>query len=461
MLGLLAGLLTLGFAAYLFLAPKQWEAEMTLLVKNNRADMLGAPGAASTGTTKAEVTEADLATEVQLLQSFELAAKVADGLYLGGNSAATREKAIEKFQKDLQVMPLLKSDMIRVRYASVAPERSERALKILMEAYTERNVRLHGNPGSLAFFDRQTNDSDLRLADAQEKVLNFQKRSGVVSAATQKDMNLQKMLELRVGMRQAEAELADTVQRIDALNSKVSEMPGRIATQSRQIPNQYSMERLNTLLTELRNRRTEMLAKFPATDRMVVQLDQQISETKGALEVAEKRISTEEASDVNPLHQSLDGELKRAQTAAAGLRGRISVMQAQDAQYQKELAKLESLVPVELDLVRGEKVAEEKYLLYEKKREEARIGENLDQQKISNVVVTDPPRASALPKGRINGTLIAAYLLGVALIALLTAVLGKLNRSANTPWELDGMAAVPVLGTVPAFTNGFARKANS
>lgn len=449
MLGTLLTLLTGGFAAYLLMAPKQWEAEMTLLVKNNRADMMvSSNGVAS--TLKTEVTDADLATEVQLLQSYELAAKVVDqAMRGGGGDRASRERAIDKFQKELQVMPLMKSDMIRVRYSAITPDGSERALKILADAYMERNLRLHGNPESLTFFDQQTTDSDARLAGAQAKLLAFQKRSGVANAGTQKDLTLQKLLELRVALRQAEAECAETKQRIDVLRTKVAEMPTRIATASRQLPNQYSAERMNTMLTELRNRRTELLTKFPATDRMVVQLDQQITDTKAALDLAEKRISIEEATDVNPLYQTLDGELKRAQTTAAGLQGRITAMRAQDAQLQGELGRLETLVPAEQDLVRDQKVAEEKYLLYEKKREEARIGANLDQQKIANVIITDAPRASALPKARLTGTVIAAYLVGIALIGLLTALLGRMRRSANTPWELDGMAPVPVMGTVP------------
>ena len=50
------------------------------------------------------------------------------------------------------------------------------------------------------------------------------------------------------------------------------------------------------------------------------------------------------------------------------------------------------------DLVRTVKATEEKYLLYVRKQEEARIGDALDARGILNVTVAQEPRVPALPK---------------------------------------------------------------
>ena len=49
------------------------------------------------------------------------------------------------------------------------------------------------------------------------------------------------------------------------------------------------------------------------------------------------------------------------------------------------------------DLVRTPKEAEDNYLLYAKKTEEARIAESLDQQKIANVAIAETPIEPHLP----------------------------------------------------------------
>ena len=202
------------------------------------------------------------------------------------------------------------------------------------------------------------------------------------------------------------------------------------------------------MLAELRNRRTELLSKYQPTERVVTQLDQQIADTTRTLNEALSRVSTEAASDINPQRQTLETELSRAEGVEAGLRGRIQAMQAQDQAYKAELIKLDRMLPKEQQLVREVKVAEENYLLYAKRREEARIGQRMDEQKIANVVLSEKPRAPVAPKSRV-GTIATLYVLGLIVGVLAVALLSRLRRTVQTPWDLEGIADVPVLGTVP------------
>ena len=270
-----------------------------------------------------------------------------------------------------------------------------------------------------------------------------------MSAVAQKDLYLQKMIELEVALHQTEADYRDTLQRVTALEPRVAAMPERIATQNRQVPNQYSVERLNTLMTELRNRRTELLTKFPATDRMVTQIDQQIADTDAALQRAERSISTEEASDVNLLRQGLEGDVTRAQSIAAGLGARLEAMSKQRAQYRADLSRMESLIPVEQELTRDAKIAEDNYLLYSKKSEESRIGAQMDTQKMANVIVAEQPHTPVLAEPRASAASLAAYVIGSIFCFALALGFKRMRRIVNTPWEVEGSVALPVLGTVP------------
>src|SRR5260370_24573090 len=132
--------------------------------------------------------------------------------------------------------------------------------------------------------------------------------------------------------------------------------------------------------------------------------------------MSNKVTRTDGATDVSWCCQTPESELTRAETAADGLRGRIGTGSEQTRQYRAELETLEGIRPGEQELLREIKVAEKNYLLYSKKREEARIGEALDQQKIANVAFSEPPRVPVLPLPRFGATILASYALGMIVI---------------------------------------------
>jgi len=441
-------LATIAIAAYALLTPREYESEMTFLVNNNRTDsQLSVDGAVS-ATRPGDVTDQQMATEVQILASRELASQALPAAGFNGGTQIEREKALAKLQKNLQVAPVLKANMIRVRYAATDPQQAVNVLEAIAKAYPDQQVQLRGNSGQMGFFEKQSADAEEKLKDADQKLLEFQQGSGVVSATDQKQMLLSRQIELQVTLHQAEAELKDTTNRIDDIKPRLDAMSRRISTQTRRLPNQYSVERLNTMLTELQNRRTELVSKYRPEERIVTQLDQQINDTKKALQAAESSIATEEVSDVNPLRQGLETELAHAEAARAGLTGRIQAMRAQDASYRQQLGRLETLAPQEQEYQRAEKVAESNYLLYAKKREEARISQRMDEQKIANVVLAERPRYPVLPKSR--ATLLAVvYVLALLVSALVVALFSRMKRTIDTPWALEEISAAPVLGTVP------------
>ena len=444
-------LVTIAVGSYAIVTPREYESEMTLLVRSNRADtVLSAEGASSFPQARqTDISDAQISTEVQLLTNREILEKL---LPLTGFNSSTiageQERALAKLKKDLIIAPIVKSNMIRVRYSNPDPKRAAQVLDALSKAYLDQHLRLLGNTGSFEFFDQQSADAEKRWKAAQGKLLDFQRASGVVSAVDQKDLLLRRQIELQASLHAAEAELRETNRKLEDIKPKLEGLSGRIATQSRRVPNMYSVERMNTMLIELQNRRTELLSKFRPTERVVTQLDQQIADTQKALQAADSRTATEEATDVNPLRQTLESDLARGQGYAAGLAGRIQSMRAQDQAYRQQLTRLESQLPVEQQLLREVKLAEDNYLLYTRKREEARIGQRMDQQKIANVVVAEAPQVPALPRGRLN-TLAIVYLTLLLLCSLVAALGSRMRQTVDTPWGLEIVTELPVLGTVP------------
>jgi uncharacterized protein involved in exopolysaccharide biosynthesis len=438
---------TLLVAAWIWLRPASYESQMTILVKNSRADLIVTPDGTAMPIMNGEINDGQIGTEIQLLSSAELFGKVVDQCGLGGNTPASREKAVETLLKKVKIAPLLKSSMIRVRYASSDPKMSAQVLQSLADAYLEKHLQLHSSTGSLAMFQQQAEEYETKLREAEGRLIAFQKASGFVGAPEQKELLIRKVVEQQSALREAQANSIDTQKRIQALREQLTDQSPRITTQTRKIPNQYSVERLNTLIAELQNKRTDLLTKFKPNDRTIKEVDQQIADTRAALDNAQKLNSYEVATDVNPLRQSIQLELSHAEAAGDGLRGRVSELHSQTQQYRAELEKLEDIRPGEQELLREIKVAEDNFMLYSRKREEARIGEVMDKQKLSNVTISEAPRVASLAETRLTAGSLAALLLGNLLIVLGSLILGYARRTVYTPRELESFTGLPVLAT--------------
>src|SRR6266852_5518155 len=127
----------------------------------------------------------------------------------------------------------------------------------------------------------------------QDHLTEFQQGRSIVALREQKDLNLRKLLDLEAAYKDNEAARVANTRKIVRLQAKLANLKPRITTQARQVPNQYSVERLNTMLVELQNRRTDLLAKFQPQDRLVTEVDKQIADTKASLDRADRMSSTE------------------------------------------------------------------------------------------------------------------------------------------------------------------------
>ena len=73
-LALFAALTIAALAAYARFTPPDYESEMTFLVRNNRADVIVSPDGSTTAQQRqTDVSDAQIATEVQMLSSRDLA----------------------------------------------------------------------------------------------------------------------------------------------------------------------------------------------------------------------------------------------------------------------------------------------------------------------------------------------------------------------------------------------------
>jgi uncharacterized protein involved in exopolysaccharide biosynthesis len=467
----------LGSGVVGFLMPNEYESRMKILVKNTRSDVPITPerttGLGGTPFVN-EVSENQINSEIELLTSEDLLKQVVTecGLYKSNSSilarlglkevnrtqAAQVEEASLRLAKDLVITPVKKANIIDVKYASGSPEMAAAVLRKLQDLYLEKHLKLHRPPGTYDFFKTKADQYEGELQAVEKERSSFQQSMNVISLTQQKDQTVQKLAEAKSKLMETKAYLREVNDRIAKVQQELQNLQPRIVTQSRTLPNQYSAERLNTLIVELQNRRTQLLTKFRPDDRLVREVDQQIKTTRAALERASNETATEQSTGLNPLRQTLETELARGRVDQAGAEGRHEMLLGQVAQYEAQLSRLEGSTAAYEDLNRKVKQSEESYQLYKQKEEEARITDELDQNRITNVSVAEAPAQPQLPV-RPNRPL--NLVLGIFLGALLSVgsvFIVELRRdTVLTPRELEVLSGQRVLVSVPG--NGRAPRA--
>jgi uncharacterized protein involved in exopolysaccharide biosynthesis len=470
---------TAAVVAFTFLTPKQYESHMKILVKNERADMIVSAGGGDGSGYHGEVSEAEINSEIELLNGDNLLQQVVtkcglEKLEKAGSNVGDRlpvaiERATTRLQHDLTITPVRKANIIQIDYLAQNPRQAAAVLRQLADLYLEEHLKVHGTPGTYQFFASQAERYQGELKDAESRLEQFRQDHSIVMLEQQKEVMLQKASDSEAGLMQADAAIGEYSNRIADTRKQLAAAPPRVVTQDRTVPNEYSVEHLGSMLADLQNKRTQLLAKFRPDDRMVQEAEKEIVDTQAALDKATRLTASELSTDINPVHQTLEIDMAKQQNELQGVEARRQTLAKQVQTYRGELMALGNATAQYDDLTRTQKKAEENYLLYAKKTEEARIAESLDRQKIANVAIAEPPTEPYLPSKpnvRLNlalGVLLAGFLsLGFAFGAeymqhpasgvrvnaqpLLESadLIGPVEKRS----ELESMTGLPVLATV-------------
>jgi uncharacterized protein involved in exopolysaccharide biosynthesis len=422
-----------GAIGFTLITPKQYASHMKILVKNERANMIVSADGSDGSSNRGEVSETEINSEIELLDNMNLLEHVVKecGLERGEKASGSNpqerlaiatERATMRLQHDLKIVPVRKANIIQIDYLARDPHQAAAVLRQLAESYLEEHLRVHGTPGTYQFFSDQAGHYQNELRDAEAKLSQFRQEHSIVTLPEQKEAMLQRASESEAALLEADAAIRDYTEKLADLRHQLTATPRRIVTQDRTVPNQYSVEHLSTMLADLQNRRTQLLAKFRPDDRLVKEADQEIADTQTALANASKVTAAEETTDVNPLRQSLEIDIAKQGSELAGVTARRQKLAQQAQIYRSQLMSLGSATTDYENLSRTQTEVEQNYLLYAKKTEEARIAESLDRQKIANVAVAESPTEAhfaSKPNVRLNlalGVLLGGFLgLGWAL----------------------------------------------
>jgi uncharacterized protein involved in exopolysaccharide biosynthesis len=455
------------------LLPREFEAEMKILVNRDRVDTVVTPdpNAAEVVAPVPAVSEEDINSEVELLKSRDLLENVVTTSGLGARKYSAWERFVERagglaggtgstpearlarsvrdFENRLVVDPLKKTTLIRVAYASHDPQLSARVLQTLAALYQEKHAAVHRPTGTFSFFDQQASRYRDELAAAETQLTDFDGRENVVAPAAQKQLVLEQLSQFEAELQRDQASASAANAKARALHDQSVAEPERQTTQMKTFDNPQLLAQLEGTLLSLELKRSDMLVKYAPSYPPVAELEAQIEETRAAIAEARKSPIEETTTDRVPAQDWMATEFAKTQSDRVQLETHAAETARAVRRYQEIAQQLDRKSSAQDDLVRDVKTAEDNYLLYLRKREEARISDALDSKRIVNVSIAEAATVPALPTLRLGWLLIGGFFTATILSVGTACVVDRMDPYFRSPDELSRYLDIKVLASIP------------
>jgi uncharacterized protein involved in exopolysaccharide biosynthesis len=450
----------------LIFVANRYQAEMKVLVNKDRSDPVvtaGRPNEQMQQLTDT-IAEQDVNTEVSLLQDDDLMREVvlANNLqndrfvrdyvlfFLPLTQEERIEKAVKNLEKNLKVEVEAKTNLIDVTYTTYFNrQKAARVLTSLQDLYLAKHVAVHVPHGAEGFFDKETELYKKGLEESEAKLASYSKETQTVSPALERDYSVQNIANLTATLRQTQAGIKENEERLAHLQAQLSKAPDRLVTLDHVSDSWMLLQQQNTTLLNLELQRTDLLTKFDPNYPLVKDVDTQIAQTKAAIAQAEKSPVHDTTTDHDPTFELIRQDVAKTQAQLASLKGLEAGTASAIERYRATAVKLDQNSIEQQDLLRQAKADEDNYLLYLRKREEARVETALNSDRFANVVVAQKAIVPALPAfSPLLGMLLALVLSGMVSVgSAFTAEV--LDDSIRTPDEAAKYLDLPIYASIP------------
>jgi uncharacterized protein involved in exopolysaccharide biosynthesis len=429
--------------------PPTYVSKGEILVQSNRAELLVSPGLQENygmqpGASVSPVTEQDLNSEAELLNSSYLVEQALSGVPLHedkglANAArrvagtamglpgigyamvhkahpiSPRQQWTLNIARHLSISLIKRSNVIEVSFSSHDPVWSREFLTLFLNHYLEFHARISNDPQAENFYQEQRALLNQRLSHSEELLRGLQLQTGISRVNEQKQALIAALYGSEADYRKTSSELAAVLEQIAALEAQLKHLPQRMTKEARVVQN-LALSQIKAQVLQLETARAELLSRYQPTSARIVEIDAKLSAAKAILEHENRTEVQETTTDVNPTWSQLDSDLARAHAQAASLQAAQTSQTRQLEEIRKQLGNLTS-DGVTIDRaqlqVDGDKEA---YLSYVRKGEEARAARALNQNKILNVSVVENPTLALEPEfPRLGMNLAAGLVLAIVL----------------------------------------------
>jgi len=336
------------------------------------------------------------------------------------------DQAVLALKKKLDILPVALSNVIEISLTGKSPERITKIVNTLMQDYVEYHVSLYRAKGARDFYAAQAQLFAQSLKQAENDLENFKKEWAIIEITTQNDANIELLRMLRENLALVQANISDRQTKIGVQKRNLART-GEVGAITKDMQSGI-LEELIREMGPLLIDRERIAALYQKSSQKYQSLNRQVEELQKGYSKQTKELLQGSALDLNGLN-----------SYAAVLGKHITEIE------KKSLLLSEKQVEYER-LLRELKQQEKNYLLYLNKTEEARIEEQQDSSRASNVIVSSwakVPSVPVFPKKFLMGflSLVIGSLMGLA--GAFTAY--YMDHTVRTPEDISRTCRSQVL----------------
>jgi uncharacterized protein involved in exopolysaccharide biosynthesis/Mrp family chromosome partitioning ATPase len=457
------------------LKPPQYQSDAELSIRYVvEGKSLNPPGNQSNTRPLDEETASIINTEIQTLNSLDLAREVVkavtpERILAKTGAGADVDSAVYHVSHGITVESIPASSVIRITYQDQDPTLVQPVLNEIIDAYLAKHAQLHRGLGvSNAFLTNEVARLRGQLAQTDQELSRIKRAAGVVSPDDTQRTYADQISKIRQSIFSAEAELAErqavAKEMTTSAATNLGTTNGVTATEtSAGEIDQY--ERICALLTYLKGKEQNYLTQqgFTAENVLVKQVHEQIVQNEMLKQNLEAKypglmvlnVTLPNATAEQSLGQQDEGAGLITATAETGqifgLKARIQALNSQLNQVWSDATNFEKVEMAISELEQKKALDEGNLKYYISNLEEARIDQALGVDKAANISILQHPsspvkgwskavkkKAKILAGGGIFGGLALAFLIELFL-----------DRSIKRPTDIEKKLRLPLLISIP------------
>jgi polysaccharide biosynthesis transport protein len=359
-----------------------------------------------------------------------------------------RERAVQELQSKAKIFAPKKSSTMIIEMEAKSPAMAQAIVQSIVETFLERHVNVGTTDGSFQFFETQARDAEAKLVemlDQRKRMLQDEKMASVES----KYKSLTEQLAgIEADILKSEAQLRRTQTEVEDIQFQMSQLNKDIVATLQTQPD-LTMSNMRTALYQAELEERRLSEAYQENHPKLVAIRKQVTAAREALE-ALGQTSESESKTPNPTLLKLEEELLKAKTAVAGLE---SFLEKSESQKEQKNAEINRLLEFENSLKQKDReidVATKSLAILKEKEEQARVIEDLRQQRISSIGIVQQASFVEKPISPKKPVLAAGFLfLGLMFGVGLVYLREFTRRTLRRPEEVERLLARPVLAELP------------
>lgn len=357
-----------------------------------------------------------------------------------------REEAVLFVAKGLKVEPVKESDVLVMKLRLPSAKLAVEVANAILVHYFARRSEIRQASAGADFFSEELDHRKKKLDDLGGFRASVRERFQLSSPGEQRTNLLKQLSEIETEIHDTNAEISRLEKQREVIRTERNSYP-ELLQKERVSAQNPSILSLKERITSLKLERAKVLNRYQPESEVIQKVDREIAELEMILSKEDATVVATVTSEANPVLKELSRQLSEHDFKVAGIIKQRDRLVESAAQINTQLERMNVGSDAYERADREYHLAEQFYMLYVKKLQDAQLSEELNQRRLANVSIISQPEMPMEPVYPPK-----LFVMGVALPVglILGVVFGALRESMEdritSQRDLESIANLEFLG---------------